>query len=86
MAKRRRTPPPGPYFYDVWAGAMRAQGLSLSDWAAAQGIAPSNLKSAATGSTNGPKSKALRDAMIEAVGEDLFHTLYEMRLKNEAAL
>lgn len=85
MAKQRTMLLAGPDFYEVWAGAMKAQGLSLSEWAASQGMAPSNVKSAATGSFNGPKAKAMREKMIEAVGEELFRTLYELRLKNEEA-
>lgn len=85
MAKQRTMLRAGPAFYEVWAGAMKAQGLSVQDFASARGIQPSNLKVMATGASNGPKSKRIREEMVQTVGEDVFRTLYELRLRNEEA-
>jgi len=77
---------PGPFFYEVWAGAMKAQGLSVTRWAADNGFAIASVKPMATGGTNGEKSQRIRKLMVESVGEDTFQTLYEMRLRNAGLL
>jgi hypothetical protein len=82
MAKSNVLIQPGPFFYEVWSGAMKAQGLSVTKWAASHGFAIASIKPMATGGTNGEKSKAVRKLMLESVGEETFQTLYEMRLRN----
>lgn len=74
------------FFYEVWAGAMKAQGLSVTQWAREHGFAIASIKPMATGGTNGEKSKQIRQLMIQSVGEDTFKALYEMRLRNEGVL
>lgn len=86
MAKKQVILQPGHFFYEVWAGAMKAQGLSVTKWANARGHAIASLKPMATGGTNGEKSKRIRQEMIDSVGEDVFMALYEMRLRNEGIL
>lgn len=86
MAKREVVIQPGPFFYEVWAGAMKAQGLSVTRWAAERGLAIASIKPMATGGTNGDKSKAVREQMLDSVGRDTFRTLYEMRLRNAGLL
>ncbi|MCE8007132.1 hypothetical protein [Aestuariivita sp.] len=77
---------PGPFFYEVWAGAMKAQGLSVTKWANDHGFAIASIKPMATGGTNGEKSKKIRQLMLESVGEETFRALYEMRLRNAGLL
>lgn len=86
MAKRDVILQPGHFFYEVWAGAMKAQGLSVTAWAAEHGFAIASIKPMATGGTNGEKSKRVRQLMVDSVGEDTFKVLYEMRLRNEGVI
>ena len=86
MAKKQVILQPGHFFYEVWAGAMKAQGLSVTEWARERGFAIASIKPMATGGTNGVKSRRVRKEMIESVGEDVFMALYEMRLRNEGIL
>ena len=86
MAKSNVLIQPGPFFYEVWAGAMKAQGLSVTQWAREQGFAIASVKPMATGGTNGEKSQKIRKMMMESVGEETFQTLYEMRLRNAGLL
>lgn len=86
MAKRDVILQPGHFFYEVWAGAMKAQGLSVTAWAAEHGFAIASIKPMATGGTNGEKSKRVRQLMVDSVGEETFKTLYEMRLRNEGVI
>lgn len=66
---------PGPIFYAVFLGMLRVQGTNLKDWSAARGIDPANAKGAAHGSWNGPKARALRQDMVDTVGEETFARL-----------
>lgn len=84
MAENRPLLQPGPIFYEVFTGALRIFGTNLKDWSATQGVDPNNAKMAATGSWNGPKARALREAMIATVGEDTFRRLYDERVRREA--
>lgn len=86
MSKKQVILQPGAYFYEVWAGAMKAQGLSVTEWARERGFAIASIKPMATGGTNGEKSQRVRREMIDSVGEDVFMALYEMRLRNEGVL
>ena len=65
---------------------MRLQNRSMTDWAGHRSQSLSNLKTMVLGVKNGPKARRLRQEMIETVGEDLFRTLYETRLKAEETL
>lgn len=57
-------------------GYLRVFGTSLREWCIPHGVTPTNAKSAATGAWNGPKAKALRQKMIDEVGEETFQHLY----------
>lgn len=85
MAENTKTIQPGPVFYDVFLGYLRVIGTNLKDWCAPHGVTATNAKSAATGGWNGTKARALRQKMIEEVGEDTFRRLYAERMKREAA-
>ncbi len=85
MAENAKTIQPGPVFYDVFLGYLRVIGTNLKDWCAPHGVTATNAKSAATGGWNGTKARALRQKMIEEVGEDTFRRLYAERMKREAA-
>lgn len=74
---------PGPIFYEVFAGLLKAQGGVVGDFAARHGKLASNLKAAATGHSNGPESRRMRQLMIAEVGYDVFQIVYEKRLKSE---
>lgn len=74
---------PGPIFYEVFAGLLKAQGGAIGDFAARHGKMTSNLKAAATGHTNGPASRRIRQLMMAEVGHDVFRIVYEKRLKAE---
>ncbi|MDQ7775197.1 MAG: hypothetical protein Q4615_04410 [Paracoccus aminovorans] len=76
---------PGPIFYDVFLGCLRVIGTNLRDWCAPHGVTPTNAKSAATGAWNGPKAKALRQKMIDEVGQETFTHLYAERIRREVA-
>lgn len=83
MTKSQVVIQPGPAFWEVFAGAIRAQGPGVTKWAAERGFAVASLKPMATGGTNGEKSKAVRQEMLDAIGEDTFRSLYEARLRHE---
>lgn len=85
MAEMVRTIQPGPVFYDVFTGYLRVIGTNLKDWCAPHGVTATNAKSAATGAWNGAKARALRQKMIEEVGEETFCRLYAERMNREAA-
>lgn len=74
---------PGPVFYEVFLGALRIFGTNLKEWSAEHGVEANNAKMAATGGWNGPKARALRQKMIERVGEDTFRHLYAQRMAQE---
>ncbi|MDJ0628549.1 MAG: hypothetical protein QNJ44_09850 [Rhodobacter sp.] len=74
---------PGPIFYDVFVGGLKAQGRRIVDFAAAQEVRPGNLKAIAAGVNNGERSQAVRQAMIDAVGEETFLYLFRYRLRFE---
>ena len=85
MAETAKMIQPGPVFYDVFLGYLRVIGTNLKDWCAPHGVTATNAKSAATGGWNGAKARALRQKMIEEVGEETFRRLYAERMKREAA-
>lgn len=86
MTRKQVILQPGHFFYEVWAGAMKAQGLSVTEWARERGFAIASIKPMATGGTNGEKSQRVRKEMIDSVGEEMFEKLYTMRLRNEGYL
>jgi hypothetical protein len=85
MAEKVKSIQPGPVFYDVFTGYLRVIGTNLKDWCEPHRVTATNAKSAATGAWNGTKARALRQKMIEEVGEDTFLRLYDERMKREAA-
>ncbi|MWP38075.1 MULTISPECIES: hypothetical protein [Cereibacter] len=85
MTEKVRALQPGPIFYDVFLGYLRVLGTNLKDWCAPHGVAATNAKSAATGAWNGAKARALRQKMIDEVGEETFRRLYADRMRREAA-
>jgi hypothetical protein len=85
MAETQRTIQPGPVFYDVFTGYLRVFGTNLKDWGAPHGVNATNAKAAATGAWNGPKARALRQKMIDEVGEERFRYLYDERMRREVA-
>ena len=86
MAKERVVIQPGPIFYEVFAGLLKAQGKGVSEFAERHKLSATNLKSMASGVSNGPKSRLVREKMLEEIGEDTFRTVYESRLRNEGLL
>lgn len=86
MAKVRAVIQPGPIFYAAWRGAMEAKGEPVTKWAESHGLTVTNLKFMATGASNGPKSRDIREKMMASVGEEVFRVLYEYRLQNEGLL
>jgi hypothetical protein len=85
MAEKKKYIQPGPVFYDVFLGYLRAMGTNLKEWCVPYGVTGTNAKAAATGAWNGPKARELRERMIDTVGRETFETLYEDRIKQEAA-
>lgn len=85
MTENRKPIQPGPVFYDVFLGYLRVIGTNLKDWCAPHGVTATNAKSAATGAWNGVKARALRQKMVDEVGEDTFRQLYDERMRREAA-
>lgn len=77
---------PGPVFWNVFRGAITAHGVGVTAWAKQEGLKVANLKPMATGQTNGPKSRLIRQKMMDAVGEDIFRALYIAHLRNEGML
>lgn len=86
MPKDRVIIQPGPIFYEVFAGLLKAQGRGVSDWAAEHKLSPTNLKFMASGASNGPKSKEIRRLMVEEIGAETFQHVYEKRLSNDGLL
>lgn len=74
---------PGPVFYDVFIGYLRVLGTNVKEWSVPHGVSANNAKLAATGGWNGPKARALRQKMIETVGEETFARLYRERMAVE---
>lgn len=85
MAKDVLTYQPGPVFYDVWAGALRAMGMSIGEWCAAEGMSAHSVRLMATGALNGEKSHDVRRRMVAVVGDDVFRVLYEARERRRKA-
>lgn len=73
---------PGPIFWEVFRGAIRAQGVSVTDWGAQHGYSLQSMKPIASGATNGERSQELRQLMLEEIGETVFRSLYEANLRN----
>ena len=74
---------PGPVFYDVFIGYLRIMNTNLKEWCVPRSVTGSNAKSAATGAWNGPKARALREQMVETVGQETFVQLYAERMRQE---
>ncbi|MES2434217.1 MAG: hypothetical protein V4586_10370 [Pseudomonadota bacterium] len=85
MSENMKSIQPGPIFYDVFLVYLRAIGTNLKDWCVPYNVTATNAKSAATGGWNGTKARALRQKMIETVGEETFLRLYADRMRREAA-
>ena len=77
---------PGPIFYEVFAGLVKAQGGVVSEFASRHGKSATNLKAAATGCSNGPEARRIRQLMMAEVGHDVFRIVYEKRLKTEGVV
>lgn len=86
MPKERVVIQPGPIFYEVFAGLLKAQGTTVSDFANRHSLSITNLKFMASGASNGPKSKKIRDLMLKEIGTEMFQPMYERRLRNEGIL
>ena len=86
MSKNSVVIQPGPIFYEVFVGLLKAQGRGVTQWAQQHQLSNTNLKFMATGASNGTKSKEIRRLMIEEIGEDVFHDFYTRRLRNEGWL
>lgn len=83
MHQERVVIQPGPIFYEVFAGLLKAQGGSVTAWAERHGVTGTNLKIMATGASNGPKSKKLRQLMLEEFDRSVFQTVYERRVRKD---
>ena len=83
MTKQHVIIQPGPIFYEVWSGLMKALGLSVMDWCSDRKISHTGVKQFAGMSISGQKSKEIRDLMIKEVGEELFAATYEARLRRD---
>lgn len=83
MPKERVVIQPGPIFYEVFAGLLKAQGTTVSDFAKRHSLSITNLKFMASGASNGPKSKKIRDLMLKEIGTEMFQPMYERRLVKE---
>ena len=77
---------PSPFFYEVWAGLMKAQGKAVPAWAVAKRFNAQTLRMMSAGSLNGEKAHRVRHAMIQEVGEEIFSQLHEMRLRKAGML
>lgn len=86
MTNERVVIQPGPIFYEVFSGLLRAQGTPISDFAERHSVSLTNLKFMASGASNGPKSRKIRDAMLAEVDLEAFQIMYERRLRNEGLL
>ena len=85
MTEKSKPIQPGPVFYDVFLGYLRVIGTNLKDWCVQHNVHATNAKGAATGGWNGPKARALRQEMINEVGEETFRRLYSERMLREVA-
>lgn len=86
MPKERVVIQPGPIFYEVFTGLLKAQGTPVGEFAARHKLSITNLKFMASGASNGPKSKRVRELMLEEIDRDTFQKVYERRLRNEGLL
>mgnify|MGYP000126708126 CR=1 FL=1 len=86
MSDERVVIQPGPIFYEVFTGLLKAQGTPVSEFAKKHEVTITNLKFMASGASNGPKSRKIRDAMMRAVDADAFRIMYERRLRIEGLL
>ena len=77
---------PGPIFYEVFTGLLKAQGTPVSDFARRHTATITNLKFMASGASNGPKSRKIREAMMKEVDNEAFQIMYERRLRKDGLL
>ncbi len=85
MADHQAKYQPGPVFHEVFLGGMRVLGRSTSVFADGVGVQRPNMRAMSTGLINGPRSQAVRNKMIEAVGPEFFDHLWKVRMREEAA-
>lgn len=81
MTKRAETFQPGPVFHDAAIAGLRAIGTTPSEFLQRHGVVRQNVRFYTTGFSNGPKSREVRAAIVEAIGRDLFEMLYQRRLE-----
>lgn len=86
MTKDRVVIQPGPIFYEVFVGLLKAQGTPVTEFAARHDLTITNMKFMASGASNGPKSRKIRDAMMKEVDNDAFQIMYERRLRKEGLI
>ncbi|NRB20342.1 MAG: hypothetical protein HRU33_23090 [Rhodobacteraceae bacterium] len=86
MPKDRVVIQPGPIFYEVFTGLLKAQGTPVTEFAARHKLSITNMKFMASGASNGPKSKKIRELMLEEIGVEMFQPMYERRLRKEGYL
>ncbi|WP_165390234.1 hypothetical protein [Thalassococcus sp. S3] len=77
---------PGLVFFDSFKAGLTFRGSSMQLFAEKHSVKYQNIRFYATGHSNGPRSVAMRNAMIEEVGPELFHTLYRARKSVEAVV
>lgn len=76
---------PGAMLHDAIMGALRARGVRLEDWCAANDCTPGGVRSATFGQGRGPKGVALLEKLLDSVGRDLVRPGYEARLREHVA-
>lgn len=86
MTNERVVIQPGPIFYEVFVGLLKAQGTPVSEFAKKHDVTITNLKFMASGASNGPKSRKIREAMMKEVDPEAFQIMYECRLRKEGLL
>ncbi|TNF21833.1 MAG: hypothetical protein EP318_06065 [Rhodobacteraceae bacterium] len=84
MTKYEQNYQPGTVFHDAFLAGLRAMGSNVRKWAKQHDVHFQNIRVYTTGFSNGPKSKAMREAMIVEIGPELFDALYKKRAEMEA--
>lgn len=75
---------PGAILHDAVMAAMRAQGLTLSGWAEANGVGAGNARYGTFGISSGKQGSALRERIIDHAGRELVQQIYKQRMLAEA--
>jgi hypothetical protein len=86
MTKQQQNYQPGVIFNDVFLGGLRAIGSNTREFSKKHGLQFQNLRTYATGHTNGPRAHEVRELMIREIGPDLFDALYRARAKKEGLM